>query len=46
MGHQETQTVALALPQLAGHLGQVPSLLGFPFLTQKTEGVGLDGDVP
>lgn len=37
-GHQETRTLALALSQLARHLGQVPLLLGFPFLTHKQGG--------
>lgn len=33
VGHQETQILVLAQPQLAGDLGQVPLLLGFPFLS-------------
>lgn len=45
MGHQRTQILALALPQLAEGPGQVPSLLGFPFFTQKANGVELDHDV-
>lgn len=28
-----------------GELGQVPSLLGFPILTHKATGVGLEGDI-
>lgn len=46
MGHERTGILALARPSAWGHLGRVPSLLGFPFLTLKAKGVQLDGDVP